>query len=72
MITSPSWMTLVPGLTSQYPALRREAGTATPSWEGCERRGAIPFGVANFKLIPVSLLPLGREIVRTNEPFATS
>jgi uncharacterized membrane protein YccF (DUF307 family) len=23
----------------------------------------IPFGIANFKLIPVSLLPLGREIV---------
>ncbi len=31
----------------------------------------IPFGIANFKLIPVSLLPLGREIVRTDEPFAT-
>lgn len=30
----------------------------------------IPLGVANFKLIPVSLLPLGRDIVRTNEPFA--
>ncbi|MGI5513762.1 YccF domain-containing protein [Streptomyces sp. CA-106131] len=30
----------------------------------------IPFGIANFKLIPVSLLPLGREIVRTDEPFA--
>jgi uncharacterized membrane protein YccF (DUF307 family) len=30
----------------------------------------IPFGIANFKLIPVSLLPLGREIVPTSEPFA--
>ncbi|WP_330466491.1 YccF domain-containing protein [Streptomyces longwoodensis] len=30
----------------------------------------IPFGVANFKLIPVSLFPLGREIVPTDEPFA--
>ena len=24
----------------------------------------IPFGVANVKMIPISLLPLGREIVR--------
>lgn len=31
----------------------------------------IPFGIANFKLIPLSLLPLGREIVPTDEPFAT-
>ena len=31
----------------------------------------IPLGVANFKLIPVSLLPLGKEIVPTNQPFAT-
>ena len=30
----------------------------------------IPFGIANFKLIPVSLLPLGREIVPTDQPFA--
>ncbi|MDQ0582806.1 uncharacterized membrane protein YccF (DUF307 family) [Streptomyces rishiriensis] len=30
----------------------------------------IPFGVANFKLIPVSLFPLGREIVPTDQPFA--
>ncbi|MBW8482471.1 YccF domain-containing protein [Actinomadura parmotrematis] len=27
----------------------------------------IPFGIANFKLIPVSLLPLGREIVDTGD-----
>lgn len=27
----------------------------------------IPFGVANFKMVPVSLLPLGREIVRTDQ-----
>lgn len=31
----------------------------------------IPMGLANFKLIPVSLLPLGREIVPTDQPFAT-
>jgi uncharacterized membrane protein YccF (DUF307 family) len=27
----------------------------------------IPFGIANFKLIPVSLLPLGREIVDSGD-----
>ena len=32
----------------------------------------IPLGIANFKLIPVSLLPLGREIVRTDQPFAAT
>ncbi|MDQ1047807.1 YccF domain-containing protein [Streptomyces sp. V4I2] len=31
----------------------------------------IPFGIANFKLIPVSLFPLGREIVPSDQPFAT-
>lgn len=30
----------------------------------------IPLGLANFKLIPISLLPLGKEIVPTNQPFA--
>lgn len=30
----------------------------------------IPFGIANLKLIPVSLMPLGREIVPTDQPFA--
>ncbi|GAQ61060.1 inner membrane protein YccF [Streptomyces scabiei] len=30
----------------------------------------IPFGIANFKLVPVSLMPLGREIVRSDQPFA--
>ncbi|EPH44907.1 YccF domain-containing protein [Streptomyces aurantiacus] len=29
----------------------------------------IPLGLANFKMIPISLLPLGREIVPTDEPF---
>ncbi|MFF7586914.1 YccF domain-containing protein [Kitasatospora purpeofusca] len=29
----------------------------------------IPFGWANLKLIPVSLTPLGREIVSTDEPW---
>jgi uncharacterized membrane protein YccF (DUF307 family) len=28
----------------------------------------IPLGLANFKLIPVSLTPLGREIVPTSNP----
>ncbi|CAM5661875.1 Inner membrane protein YccF [Streptomyces rimosus subsp. rimosus] len=30
----------------------------------------IPFGIANFKMVPISLLPLGREIVPTDQPFA--
>jgi uncharacterized membrane protein YccF (DUF307 family) len=30
----------------------------------------IPLGLANFKLIPVSLVPLGREIVPTDDPRA--
>ncbi|MCX4882930.1 hypothetical protein [Streptomyces sp. NBC_00847] len=70
MVAVPSPLTLIHGLTSQYPALKYEAGTAATWWERCECRGAIPFGIANFKLIPVSLLPLGREIVRTDQPFA--
>ncbi len=32
----------------------------------------IPLGIANFKLIPISLMPLGRDIVRTDEAFAGS
>ncbi|MEV4433609.1 YccF domain-containing protein [Streptomyces sp. NPDC049585] len=31
----------------------------------------IPLGIANFKLIPISLMPLGREIVPSDRPFAT-
>ncbi|MEU3774447.1 YccF domain-containing protein [Streptomyces sp. NPDC032472] len=31
----------------------------------------IPFGIANFKMVPLSLLPLGREIVPTDAPFAS-
>jgi uncharacterized membrane protein YccF (DUF307 family) len=31
----------------------------------------IPLGLANFKLIPISLMPLGREIVPSDQPFAT-
>jgi uncharacterized membrane protein YccF (DUF307 family) len=31
----------------------------------------IPFGIANFKLIPVSLMPLGRDIVPTDQPFSS-
>jgi uncharacterized membrane protein YccF (DUF307 family) len=30
----------------------------------------IPLGLANFKLIPISLLPLGKDIVPTDQPFA--
>ncbi|PVE12332.1 YccF domain-containing protein [Streptomyces scopuliridis] len=30
----------------------------------------IPLGLANFKLIPISLMPLGKEIVPTDQPFA--
>jgi uncharacterized membrane protein YccF (DUF307 family) len=30
----------------------------------------IPMGIANLKLIPISLLPLGKEIVPTDRPFA--
>lgn len=29
----------------------------------------IPFGWANLKLIPISLMPLGREVVPTDQPF---
>lgn len=29
----------------------------------------IPLGLANFKLIPISLTPLGHEIVSTDRPF---
>ena len=30
----------------------------------------IPLGLANFKLIPISLVPLGKEIVPSDLPFA--
>ena len=30
----------------------------------------IPMGIANLKLIPVSLMPLGKEIVPSDRPFA--
>jgi uncharacterized membrane protein YccF (DUF307 family) len=30
----------------------------------------IPLGIANLKLIPVSLLPLGKQVVSTDRPFA--
>jgi uncharacterized membrane protein YccF (DUF307 family) len=29
----------------------------------------IPLGIANIKMIPVSLMPLGKEIVPTDRPF---
>lgn len=31
----------------------------------------IPLGIASFKMIPVSLLPLGAEIVPTDQPLGT-
>ncbi|MFC0625589.1 YccF domain-containing protein [Kribbella deserti] len=31
----------------------------------------IPLALANFKLIPISLLPLGKDIVPSDQPFAT-
>jgi uncharacterized membrane protein YccF (DUF307 family) len=31
----------------------------------------IPLAIANFKLIPLSLLPMGREIVPADRPYAT-
>jgi uncharacterized membrane protein YccF (DUF307 family) len=30
----------------------------------------IPLGIADFKLIPISLAPLGKEIVKLNDPTA--
>ncbi|OEV00827.1 hypothetical protein AN217_26880 [Streptomyces qinglanensis] len=30
----------------------------------------IPFGLAHFKMVPISLMPLGREIVSTGAPAA--
>ena len=32
----------------------------------------IPFAWANLKLIPISLMPLGREIVPSDQPFTAS
>jgi uncharacterized membrane protein YccF (DUF307 family) len=32
----------------------------------------IPFGVANLKMVPISLMPLGREIVPTDQAFGYS
>ncbi len=32
----------------------------------------IPLGIASFKMIPVSLLPLGREIVSTGDSTSTA
>ncbi|MGW3950043.1 hypothetical protein ACWEKM_03505 [Streptomyces sp. NPDC004752] len=67
MIAAPSGVTLVRGLTSQYPALKYEAVTTAVLWESCERRGAIRFAIATFKLIRVLLLSPGREIVPTDQ-----
>ncbi len=32
----------------------------------------IPLAIANLKMIPISLMPLGKEIVPTNQPFVRS
>jgi len=32
----------------------------------------IPMGIASFKLIPVSLMPLGKQIVPSDKPFVTT
>jgi uncharacterized membrane protein YccF (DUF307 family) len=32
----------------------------------------IPLAIANLKLIPVSLMPLGKQIVPTDRPFITA
>lgn len=32
----------------------------------------IPLAIANIKMIPVSLMPLGKEIVPTDRPFVSS
>jgi uncharacterized membrane protein YccF (DUF307 family) len=32
----------------------------------------IPLAIANLKVIPVTLAPLGKEIVRTDQPFVTA
>ncbi|SDD62855.1 Uncharacterized membrane protein YccF, DUF307 family [Sanguibacter gelidistatuariae] len=29
----------------------------------------IPLGIASFKMIPISLLPLGKQIVPSNQPY---
>jgi uncharacterized membrane protein YccF (DUF307 family) len=29
----------------------------------------IPLGLANFKLIPISLVPLGKDVVPSDRPF---
>lgn len=32
----------------------------------------IPLAIANLKVIPVTLMPLGKEIVRSDQPFVTA
>ena len=32
----------------------------------------IPFAWANLKLIPISLMPMGREVVSTDQPFGAA
>jgi len=35
----------------------------------CLKILGIPLGVANFKMVPISLVPLGREIVSIGDPY---
>ena len=47
-------------------------GSAPRLWDTASHSlvEARPLAIANLKLIPVSLLPLGKEIVPTDAPFA--
>ena len=44
--------------------------TTTRASPGLSCTLGIPLGLANYKLIPVSLLPLGREIVSVDQLHA--
>ncbi|MGO1317262.1 MAG: YccF domain-containing protein [Cellulomonadaceae bacterium] len=46
------------------------AGHITTGIAQCLTIIGIPLGIANFKLVPISLMPLGKDIVPTNRPFA--
>jgi uncharacterized membrane protein YccF (DUF307 family) len=32
----------------------------------------IPLAIANLKLIPISLMPLGKQIIPSNTPYVTA
>ena len=50
--------------------MARARRTSSPASLLCLTIIGIPLGLANFKLIPVSLLPLGREIVSVDQLHA--